>query len=473
MSNITKSKQRINQQQMHLIIGAHKRLKDDYATLKSTPGLSPFKLFNQKGSVGIPLRLSILSGIDVQNLPKTLPKWNKPPRNDVTFADFCHLDQYLSSNMFNAKLLSDMTNDDVVNAIVSFLLDWPTQKLRDFVSFYPKYSNLCEAVIEFSNLDNGDYVYELNGVPVVRTAIKIIKSHFVPKSEGANYFDWMSLIDYKFIEHLQHVYTLLSNDEIFPNDLIDLIQSDMDLPYRLPNIDVTTLKQYDRTDNLKFITGEACCCKTTIINKLASVGWKSYSRGDLGGFNRKPENRAQVGNLHAALNYQLTQSDVIGDRSFIDNVLWSFLMPACDPQIGNFLQSLFSFLNSNFNEPCIAEYIRHKGVVFIDPRSSANKARQLKRCEDGDPWRGRLKMYANAQFITYYAVARLFGWKVICVPYAEDGTIDNAKYDENVQSIVDFFGTPIPTQNARIRYKKPSNVYRMDNHFPKSVGIYK
>lgn len=463
-----------------LVENTCKRLKNNYNNgynemdcEDGTNKIQPFKSFFYEGRYGIPARLAKLINVDVQNLDIPLPKYTSGYRNDVSLVDFCHVYQYLSAKEFDVSLLSNKTFDCVINAIISYLLDWPNEKLDEFVGIYPDYDQLCAAVKEFRELDEGCYIYNYNGIPVVKTAIKIIKSHFMPKSLGRNVFDWMSLLDYEFLEHIRQVYNWALNDD-FDSKKTTLLEADMDIPYRLPNIDVTSLKQYDRDDNFKFITGEACCCKTTIINTLTEMGWKKYSRGDVGSFSGKSNNPAAIGNLHASLHYVLTQPDVIGDRGFIDNVLWTFIMPGCNPRNKKtFVHDLLSFLNSNFNEPSIAEYIQQKGVIFIDPKSDKNKERQLARCEDGDPWRGRLEMYTISQFMAYYVVARLFGWKVICVPYTDDGRIDDVRYKRNIETIVKYFGVPKPTGRPYVRYSKPSNFYIVDNSYSKSVGIFK
>lgn len=435
--------------------------------------LQPFKNFTNKGCYGIPNRLAILDNVDILNIDIPLKKYIDNYRMDVTLADFCHVHQYLTCAEFSKQLLSNTIFDDVVNAIISYLLDWPNEKLDEFGKEYPDFQRLFAGIKEFRNLDNGDYVYDYKGIPVIKTAIKLIKLHFVPKTESRTSFDWMSLVKFEFICHLNYVYSLILNDK-FDDKSIQSLHAPMDIPYTLPNIDMSTLKQYQRDDNLKFITGQACCCKTTILDKFADMGWKKYSRSDVGSFSGKSHNPAAIGNLHASLNQILTRPDVIGDRGFIDNVLWTFIMPACNPaKKTTLVDDLMLFLNSNFNEACIAEYISQKGVIFIDPKCRKNRERQRNRCEDGDPWRSRLEMYAPVQFIVYYAAARLFGWKIICVPYTKDETIDDVKYNQNVDEIVNFFGKPKPTNEPYVRYSKPSDLYIIDNSFAKSVGIYK
>lgn len=471
------NKRQYSQNKAQLLENFYKRVKLNNGSIVSDdkmPGqIKPFISFAYKDDYGIPARFQLLDGIDVQNIEVELFPYFGVYKA-ASQVDFCHAYQYLSAREFNRNLLCDKTYDHVVDAIVSYLLEWNDESMLKFISLYPQFENMCRALMDFKMLDSGAYVYDYCGVPVVKTTIKIIKSHFINKRPGRNFFDWMFCINRDFITHIKYVYSLLLSNSI-DKDAVDILESDMPIPYKLPTIDMENLKNKSKGPNaLKFITGEACCLKTTILNRLSDVGWKPYSRRDVGSFGGKSDNPVAVGNLHAALHYMLTQSDVIGDRGFIDNILWVFIMSACDPNNKHFLvRNLLSFLNSNFNEPSIAEFITQKGVVFLDPFVAENRARQLARCEDGDPWRGRLEMYTIAQFITYYVAARLFGWKVMCVPYTLDRKIDNERYNKNIKTIIDYFGEPIRTEIPHVQFSKPSNAYKIDNTFPKSVGIFK
>lgn len=167
------------------------------------------------------------------------------------------------------------------------------------------------------------------------------------------------------------------------------------------------------------------------------------------------------------------------DRGYIDNVIWPFIMRSCDnSQSAQFIRNMTMFLNSNFNEPSIAQYIQQKGVIFIDPYAELNRARQMNRCEDGDALRARIFMYPIAQFMMYYTMARLFGWKIVCVPYTNDCKFDNEKYEENIEMISNYFGkTPqknnVITNDLCRKFLKPSGAYTINNTFAKSIGIFK
>lgn len=155
-------------------------------------------------------------------------------------------------------------------------------------------------------------------------------------------------------------------------------------------------------------------------------------------------------------------------------------MTACNPaQKDIMVDCLFKFINANFNEPSLVDYISQKGVVFIDPYSHLNQARMLARCTDGDAYRGRINLYPIAQFITYYTIARLCGWSIYCVPYTPDRIFEPSRYITIANKLSGYFGTPtiINTEafdtSKFVRYAKPPNNYPLNNTYPKAVGIFK
>lgn len=143
----------------------------------------------------------------------------------------------------------------------------------------------------------------------------------------------------------------------------------------------------------------------------------------------------------------------------------------------HFIMNMLNFLDSNFNEPAIMEYISQKGVIFIDPYPELNRQRQMNRSESGDAHRARIFMYPIAQFMMYYTIGVLFGWKIICVPYTRDRKFDNDRFNANLNSIIKYFGMPerndVITNLELKRFAKPSNAYTFDNAYPMANGIFK
>lgn len=396
--------------------------------------------------------------------------------------DFCHVVEYLECEEFNKDLLNNTKYDHVVYAIFSFMVRWSETALRAFRLAYPSYSALANAILEVKRMQSDTFqIQQFNNEPFIRTSFKLLRKHFEDKIEPEMprvKYNVSDVLNHKFIAHLHQVYDLLINNKFDEKSIADLLHNDVNdqyTLYRLQHFDVDQIVAGRNTDPKlnKYMTGEACCCKTSILRALSASGWKKYSRGDIGSFSGKAHSPVDIGNLHAALSYIHQQPDVIGDRGYIDNVLWSFIMPQCDMnRRDTMIKDLIDFLSS-FNEPAIAQYLSHKAVIFVDPYSERLRARQLRRCTDGDALRARIFMYPYAQFIAYYAMARLFKWKLITVPYTSSGEIDQVRYQQDLSSVLEYFGQPQDSGHPFVQYQCPANLYNIDNKMPKSIGIYK
>lgn len=164
-------------------------------------------------------------------------------------------------------------------------------------------------------------------------------------------------------------------------------------------------------------------------------------------------------------------------------------MQYCEPRYEDRLvDELLRFINANFNEPSLAYFIGQRGAIFVDPYPSICERRMLARGTGGDAYRGRLRGYAVTQAIAYYMVARLFGWKVFCVPYTETSSSSSpssfsslsrqfqpSKYKEIANYLVqEYFGLPNANNPVpKTRYDRPQNVYIPDMEYAKAVGIFK
>ncbi|AYP97904.1 GrBNV gp17-like protein-like protein [Mauternbach virus] len=435
-----------------------------------------FQSFDATGDSDMPYFISIFKDFDTVNDQSCtnfdITKLNR----DVALYEYYSICNYFEAPEFTIDLLKTTKYDHVVNAIISYILFWSNDCIDEYIKCNPKYTNLLNAIRTIRELDGGQYIFEYKGLPFIKQAFKILRRHFESETTPKAPFDWLGIMDHDFINHLYRVYTLILENK-FDFETIKMLEADMEIPYKLPGIDIAKLRAVSNQNQFKFITGQACCCKTTILNKLIEIGWRKFSRGDVGSFSGKSTSSAAIGNLHAALDFILTRPNVIGDRGYIDNVIWSFIMPACNSnESSSFVNKMLSFLNANFNEPSIAQYISQKGLIFIDPYVDLNRSRQLRRCVSGDAHRARIFMYPIAQFMTYYTVARLFGWKVICVPYDVDRNFDNVKYEQNIDLIRNYFGTPTfddIVDRQVIRFAKPHNNYTIDTLYPKIVGIFK
>jgi len=458
--------------------GSNDRVYDLYERHFQRAKKNMYQKFDAIGDSDMPYFVSIFNGFDAVNDTVCTNFDIKKLNRNVTLFEYYTICNYLDAPEFTIDLLKTTKYDHVVNAIISYILFWSNDDIDDFIKNNPKFTNFFNALRMVRELDGGQYVFDYKGLPFIKQAFKVLRRHFEPEKVTRSPFDWLGIMDHGFISHLDRVYNLIYENK-FDFETIKMLEADMAIPYKLPNIDIEKLlhASSNNENQFKFITGQACCCKTTILNKLLELGWRKFSRGDVGSFSGKSSSAAAIGNLHAALDFTLTRPNVIGDRGYIDNVIWSFIMPACSPiDSKSFVYNMLSFLNSNFNEPSIAQYISQKGLIFIDPYVDLNRTRQLNRCESGDSHRARIFMYPIAQFMVYYTVARLFGWKILCVPYDVDRNFDNVKYEQNIDLIRNYFGTPKfddIIEKQLIRFAKPYNNYTVDTLYPKIVGIFK
>lgn len=240
----------------------------------------------------------------------------------ASLSDFYHVLEYLRAPEFNADLLRVRRYDAVVHAIVSFVLHWRNEHIRRFRDHHPEFGGIVDRIMEEKNRDYGIYVFAVNGVPFVRTTFKIVRDHFeppkpdldellfsvVPSSNAP--FQLLNHLDPTFIRHLRHVYRGLRERSLTAEDIATM-ESDMPIPYDLRS----TIGDYEaakRRATVKFITGQACCGKTTLLNSLRTKGWTIVSRGSVGSFAGKASSPVAVACLHASIEWSLGHTNVLG-----------------------------------------------------------------------------------------------------------------------------------------------------------------
>lgn len=457
----------------------HKYLKhlNAYKSLFKRSKYDKFVKFNHTLSdSGIPYFAKLFKNFDPINTHDDFPKYIEY-RDFASFnyVDTLHLLDYLQADEFNSTLLSSRANDHISTAIISFMLQFDDHDLEQFGMKYERFFTLCQYVINERAIDNYNYLYLYNNyVPFVKTSFKILNKFFkdgeqiVKKTPTT--FNLLHRIGRNVVDELNY-YFRLHQQKAFTLEDIRHLERDRGLYLTLDDID---LKKLRGSSSFKFISGEACCGKTTIANYLKFNGWQIYSRGDCGSFSGKATNPAAVGCLHSALDYVLTQPYVIGDRGYIDNILWVFIMSACGiKNIDTLIIELLKFFNANFNAPAIANFCSQKGVIFLDPHADKNKERMLKRNTDGDAHRARIEHYQVCQFITYLFAAMIFGWKIVAVPYTIDRNFNPIEYDVKIKRISEYFGKIDDVAEKFVRYAKPPNDYRVDSCIAKSIGIFK
>lgn len=475
------------------------------------------------GEDGIPKRAAIFYGNDFVNSIADMGKFTGKLRS-ATFNDYYHIIPYMRSPDFTSDIFKTQYYDAILNAIVSFLLELTDDSLQTLYLQYEVNQKFIERLQQFRNLDNGAYVYSFYGKAVCKCAIKLLKLCFNDTDNNLNndisvddvsiaartglirynnttaannnndddnrIFIWTNHINSQMIVHFRNVERNIYENILGINDLRADFESHQPIPYTLPNItdDLETIRS---TGPIKFITGVACCGKTTILSELTKCNWKIYSRSDVGSYSGKANNPSSIGALYAAQDYVLSQSDVIGDRCIIDNIIWYFIMEYLNPKYqGDVVTKFLEFLNSEFNEPAIATFIQQRGVIFIDTNFQANKVRMMNRNTDGDAHRSRLNYYAIVQFICYYICGRLFGWKIVCVPYDKQYNYEPKQYQKickdlhrhflgetiinNIVDDIDIMSLHPKSSTLNCsKFPKPLNDYMSDMTFAKAVGIYK
>lgn len=158
----------------------------------------------------------------------------------------------------------------------------------------------------------------------------------------------------------------------------------------------------------------------------------------------------------------------------------------CEPATTmNFVNYLLEFIDAAFNEPVLGYLIEQQGAVFVDARISKCADRMLYRGTGGDAQRGRLLRYAAAQCLSYYAMARLFGWRVYTVPYTSDSVecdkLDGEALRDMANEIGNWFdslkeqyrcGTSLPSASVE-GFPRANGTWDADMSYARAVSIYK
>lgn len=278
----------------------------------------PFSsLFSIDGE-GIPYRLKLFNIFEPQNTTYTSVKFNEP--RHATLIEYRHLLSYLDCEELQKAPL-DRRYDPVVNAIVSLVLSWTSRDREDFAKREPKYADFMHDVEDFVQYENGDYVYcmefETRKIAYCKCAFKLIKSVFASKvaSDEVDFskepFQISRFINPEFVNHLHTLYAQLMTETLTSSD-IKKLEQETEIPYNLRSY-VGDYEALKRTATVKFITGQACAGKTTLLNSLRDQGhWLIMSRGQIGSFSGKADNPCAVAALHASTEFVLRHSNVLG-----------------------------------------------------------------------------------------------------------------------------------------------------------------
>lgn len=438
------------------------------------------------GETGIPPLCRLFRDYDGSPL---LSRWDGfgKEREDVSDFEERYVYEYLKDPRFMSKsLLKSRELDHVVYGIFAFLLQWSRTRL---VRFGREYEGVAELVRRLVEDYDARRLLEYRGYPVSPRIFRIISWHFDrdltlcgPDNRTlAPVFSIHEYVSEDWLLHFDWAYGKL-RDESWDSAELSLltgVRRVLGVPFeRFVNHARTPAKRLLRP---KYVTGVACCGKTTLLSKLQRLGWAIKSRGNLGTFAGKSKAPAHVAALHAATDHACRAGSgfVIGDRGPIDNPLWTAIMQLCDPKYEDAMVSkLLQFFDHTFNELVVRYHGGFDVVVFLDPFPSRNRKRMLMRCEKGDAQRGRMRQYVPAQFMAYYMFACLFGFEIVLVPYTPNGAFDVQAHHRNGQLLEEYYGRACESNTklvdpvvSQLKNDVPDFMY--DTSFAISHGIYK
>lgn len=431
--------------------------------------------FDTRGDRGIPLLVRYFSAFDPVNAVGEFDVWSN--YSGPTDLEMKHAYSYMTAQEFSRELLRTTKFDSVVHALYSYLFHWTNGGLASYGERYPQFKDLTMSVI--LEKDRSPVYVTKDGVPFVRSAFRMLLHYFNHAGQQHQTADKIErplfyitkYVSPVLFNHFKEVYRWLLNESMTKRE-IDLLETPIESPF------ASTAIQYCGAGHrlnspIKVITGQACCGKTTLLNKLKSYGWTVCSRGDLGTFSGKSKSAPAIASLHAAIESALRRGDVLGDRGPIDNPLWAIIMPLCDPQYKDYVvEELMNFFDSSINEHVAAYMCAQQAVVFVDPYPDLNRARMMSRNADGDAFRCRIQMYPIAQFMAYYMAARLYGWTVRCVPYDEERNFQPHRYLDMAEEMNKLFGAPIKQEPLKQASKQDGH-HLDDTEYSIATGIFK
>lgn len=269
----------------------------------------------------------------------------------------------------------------------------------------------------------------------VEQPVNLLPSHFISESFDDAFMRKLELITNAFVQKNWNVdllrklsdtgsttMTLSSSSSVTSSPIMRILRDDGLAIVRDPR------------KTIKYVTGTACCGKTSLLNKLRiKLGWFVPTRSCMGGFSGKCNSPAYVASMHASIDYTLSRFSgcAIGDRGPLDNYLWTFIMPILEDTLkigdndpvklsAHILRSFVHFLNATQNKLSLAYYANHDVLIVVDPYSSVVRERMLCRGTDNDVHRAHIPYYSLVQNITYAIVAHVFEYNMMVVPYDPD-----------------------------------------------------
>lgn len=409
---------------------------------------------------------------------------------------FLYLDLYFDNELFNEKAILQTTeHDTVMYALFSYLLLFDSDSLLRYVKHNNKVKNIImDLLICRKNKLVKRVVIDSEEYPYVRCVFKILSNYFksfhdripsvVHTFDVRNYLTQEFITDcYEFVECLK-AETYTDKTLQFLNESNDTYETNR----------FFSARKFVDEPVIKYVTGQACTGKTTILNKLKNEYCMIKSRKSMGTFSGKSNSPETVASLHFAIDYNLRAANVLGDRGSIDNPLWRWIMNVCDPAVYNnvnLINDLFDFFSSSGNASAFKYLCQQKVAVFIDLLPSENKKRMLRRCKGGDAFRARINAYALVQAVAYCVSAKMFDWKLVTVPYnLETKTLIPENYNYIERDLSSFFGLKNKREEGsaavtgyRVLQKnkgeneddeeRPTDNYKCNFKYAMETGIYK
>lgn len=467
------------------------------------------------------------------------------PTNEdsLPLAEFIHVREYLECLSFRKDSLKVTTHDAVFYAIVSFMLRWTSKALEKF-SAYSSLANFIAQERRSSINGTSGSVFKLTIspdiiIPYSLATFRIYRQYFDSLDESLfsaaaaaaviepkPKFNLFEILCPKFISELRDLYSALRAHAIgtkpgWSSEELTYLQTYLPPPFQLDEqqqhsdaskrIVIEPVRQYyDQYGNnasIKYITGQACVGKSSLIRHLTKGKYNLISRGDLGGFTAKSHCPLSVSGLYYSLNWALRHKNIIGDRGCFDNNVWRAIQEYVDPRYEDTLvDNLLDFFANWLNIPIINSAREERVIIIIDPYIHNCRERMLRRASDGDLLRARIKNYNIVQIMAYYIGARLFSWPVVCVPYTDTktGIIDDAAYASiareselffehnhdqckwlryakknwpqsltNTQNILSSVGQQQQQQQQQLKFDRPIEAFRVNYKYAKQRSIYK
>uniref|UniRef100_A0A0C9PK37 EVC2 protein n=1 Tax=Fopius arisanus TaxID=64838 RepID=A0A0C9PK37_9HYME len=226
---------------------------------------------------------------------------------------------YMKHPNFNANLLKTRRWDHVVNALITYILSssisslmWIKQKYPDCGNFIASVYDEKLAVNNTKTMHKALFIIESLKYEWIytRTPFKFLSKHFQPSPEETmrNEFHIMDYLELSFIGELQEFHAKLLENNV-DESFACMLESCKPIPHNIQHI-IGNYNDICGKSNIRYFTGQACCGKTSLVEK---INFLAKSRGSIGGFSKKADSIASASCLHFSIDFVLRQyENIIG-----------------------------------------------------------------------------------------------------------------------------------------------------------------